>query len=53
MLSVLVRARKSLGQIVIATAAAFLAACVPVVGPTAGGPAASGKVQVALLVPGG
>jgi len=53
MLSVLVRARKSLGQIVIAAAATLLAACVPAAGPTAGGPAASGKVQVALLVPGG
>jgi ABC-type branched-subunit amino acid transport system substrate-binding protein len=54
MLSVLNRARKSLGHIVIAAASMVLAACVPAAGPTAGGGgAASGKVQVALLVPGG
>ncbi|OZA13724.1 MAG: penicillin-binding protein activator [Rhodobacterales bacterium 17-64-5] len=53
MLSVLMRARKSLGQIVIATAALVLAACVPAAGPTAGGGTASGKIQVALLVPAG
>lgn len=54
MLSVLNRARKSLGHIVIAAASMVLAACVPTAGPTAGGGgAASGKVQVALLVPGG
>ncbi|MEO5615152.1 MAG: penicillin-binding protein activator [Cypionkella sp.] len=53
MLSVLMRARKSLGQIVIAAAAVVLAACVPSSGPTAGGANASGKIQVALLVPAG
>jgi len=54
MLSVLNRARKSLGHIVVAAASVVLAACVPAAGPTAGsGGAASGKVQVALLVPGG
>jgi hypothetical protein len=53
MLSVLMRARKSLGQIVIAGAALVLAACVPAAGPTAGGGNASGKIQVALLVPAG
>ena len=54
MLSVLNRARKSLGHIVIAAASMVLAACMPAAGPTAGGGgAASGKVQVALLVPGG
>jgi hypothetical protein len=53
MLSVLMRARKSLGQIVIATAALVLAACVPAVGPTAGDSNASSKIQVALLVPAG
>ena len=53
MLSVLMRARKSLGQIVIAGAALVLAACVPDAGPTAGGGNASGKIQVALLVPAG
>lgn len=52
MLSVLMRARKSLGQIVIAAAALVLAACVPAAGPTAAGNA-SGKIQVALLVPAG
>ena len=53
MLSVLMRARKSLGQIVVAGAALVLAACVPAAGPTAGGGQASGKIQVALLVPAG
>jgi ABC-type branched-subunit amino acid transport system substrate-binding protein len=53
MLSVLNRARKSLGQVVIAAAAVVLAACVPSAGPTGGGGAASGKIQVALLVPSG
>jgi ABC-type branched-subunit amino acid transport system substrate-binding protein len=53
MLSVLNRARKSLGQVVIAAAAVVLAACVPSSGPTGGGGAASGKIQVALLVPSG
>ena len=52
MLSVLSRARKSLGQIVAATAVLLVAACVPSAGPSVGG-AGGGKVQVALLVPGG
>ncbi len=53
MLSVLKQARKSLGQIVVGAAALVLAACTPTAGPVAGGGTASGKVQVALLVPGG
>ena len=53
MLSVLMRARKSLAQIVIAAAALVLAACVPAAGPTAGDSNVSSKIQVALLVPGG
>lgn len=53
MLSVLHRACKSLGQIVITAATVLLAACVPAAGPTAGGGTASGKIQVALLVPAG
>jgi hypothetical protein len=51
MLSVLTRARKSLGQIAAVAAALLMAACVPTTTPTAG--TSSGKVQVALLVPGG
>lgn len=51
MLSVLTRARKSLGQIALVAAALLVAACVPTTTPTAGN--SSGKVQVALLVPGG
>ena len=51
MLSVLTRARKSLGQIALVAAALLVAACVPTTTPTAG--SSSGKVQVALLVPGG
>lgn len=52
MLSVLRRARKSLGQTALAVATLALAACVPGAGPSpsAGG---NGKVQVALLVPAG
>lgn len=51
MLSVLARARKSLGHFVIATAAVVLAACVPSTAPVQS--SGTGKVQVALLVPGG
>lgn len=51
MLYVLKRARKSLGNFVVAAAAVALAACVPATGPVAS--SGSGKVQVALLVPGG
>ncbi len=55
MLSVLSRARKSLGRVAFGLAALALAACQPVVGPTAGGGAAGpgAAVVVALLVPGG
>ncbi len=55
MLSVLSRARKSLGTVVIGLAALALAACQPVAGPTAGGPRidTSAPVPVALLVPSG
>ena len=52
MLSVLNRARKSLGQLVVATSALLVVACVPQAGPTIGS-SGSGSVQVALLVPGG
>lgn len=53
MLSVLRKARKSLGRFAIVTAALALSACVPGagIGPSAG--SGSGKVQVALLVPAG
>lgn len=51
MLSVLRRARKSLGQIAVTLAAVALAACTPGNAPSTGG--GSGKVQVALLVPAG
>lgn len=53
MLSVLRRARKSLGHLAIVAAASVLAACVPGVGPAPSAGSGSGKVQVALLVPGG
>lgn len=53
MLSVLMRARKSLGQLVVAAAAVVLAACVPASGPAPSAGNASGKIQVALLVPAG
>ena len=52
MLSVLNRARKSLGRSVAAAAILLTAACVPSAGPTVGA-SGNGKVQVALLVPGG
>lgn len=51
MLSVLRRARKSLGQIALSLVAVALAACTPGSAPSTGG--GSGKVQVALLVPAG
>ncbi len=55
MLSVLSRARKSLGRVAVGLAALALAACQPVGGPSAGGPAidSSVPVPVALLVPSG
>lgn len=53
MLSVLRRARKSLGHFVVAAAAIALSACVPGAGPSPSAGAGSGKVQVALLVPSG
>ncbi|PJF07957.1 penicillin-binding protein activator [Pseudorhodobacter sp. MZDSW-24AT] len=55
MLSVLSRARKSLGRAAIAAAALALAACQPAAGPGASGPAidSSAPVVVALLVPSG
>lgn len=53
MLSVLKRARKSLGSIGAAAAAMILSACVPATGPITTGGAPSGHVQVALLVPSG
>ncbi len=54
MLSVLRRARKSLGHLVFGTAALALAGCLPVGGPSSG-PAidTSAPVPVALLVPAG
>jgi ABC-type branched-subunit amino acid transport system substrate-binding protein len=52
MLSVLSRARKSLGHFALGLCALVLAACVPGAAPVAGG-GGSGSVQVALLVPGG
>lgn len=51
MLSVLSRARKSLGKIAVALSLAVLAACTP--GTTDNGREASGSVAVALLVPSG
>lgn len=54
MLSVIRRARKSLGQSLLILCAVVLAACVPTGGPSTG-PAtgAGGTVQVALLIPSG
>ena len=55
MLSVLRRARKSLGQFVFAVSALVIAGCTPVSGPSTGGPQINTgvAVPVALLVPGG
>lgn len=53
MLSVLHRAGKSLGHLAIAATALMLAGCVPGAGPAPSAGSGSGKVQVALLVPGG
>lgn len=53
MLTVLRRARKSLGHFAFAAAALVLAACVPGTGSAPSGGNGSGKIQVALLVPGG
>jgi len=52
MVSVLLRARKSLSQIVGMAAVVLISACVPQGGPSSGG-SGGGAVQVALLVPGG
>ena len=53
MLSVLHRARKSLGQFAVIATAFALSACVPATGPAPSVGSGSGKVQVALLVPAG
>lgn len=53
MLSVLRRARKSLGQFAVLATAFALSACVPGIGPGPSAGSGSGKVQVALLVPAG
>jgi Periplasmic binding protein len=54
MLSVIRRARKSLGQTVLVVCAAVLSACVPTAGPSTGPSAGNGgSVQVALLIPSG
>ncbi|MEY3534290.1 MAG: hypothetical protein RI979_2314 [Pseudomonadota bacterium] len=53
MLSVLRRARKSLGHLALVAATAVLAACVPGGGLSPSGGSGSGAIQVALLVPGG
>ena len=53
MLSVLRKARKSLGRFAVVSAALVLAACVPGAGPGPATSSGSGKVQVALLVPAG
>ncbi|MGL4236650.1 penicillin-binding protein activator [Tabrizicola sp.] len=52
MLSVILRARKSLGQMLLVLGAVVLAACVPTGGPSTQGPR-GGSVQVALLIPSG
>ena len=53
MLSVLRRARKSLGHLAVVAAALILSGCVPGFGPGPSAGSGSGKVQVALLVPAG
>jgi ABC-type branched-subunit amino acid transport system substrate-binding protein len=53
MLSVIRRARKSLGQVCLALGAVVLSACVPNSGPSTVPPGNGGSVQVALLVPSG
>ena len=53
MLSVLRRARKSLGHFAVVAAALILSGCVPGFGPGPSAGSGSGKVQVALLVPAG
>jgi ABC-type branched-subunit amino acid transport system substrate-binding protein len=52
MLSVIRRARKSLGQMLLVLGAVVLSGCVAS-GPTATPPAGGGSVQVALLIPSG
>lgn len=53
MLSVIRRARKSLGQFCLGLGAVVLSACVPTAGPGPAAPGKGGSVQVALLVPSG
>lgn len=53
MLSVIRRARKSLGQVCLALGAMVLSACVPDQGPGIVSPGKGGAVQVALLIPSG
>ena len=53
MLSVIRRARKSLGQVCLALGAMVLSACVPATGPGTAPPGQGGSVQVALLIPSG
>lgn len=53
MLSVIRRARKSLGQLCLGLGAVVLSACVPTAGPGPASPGKGGSVQVALLVPSG
>ncbi len=53
MLSVIRRARKSLGQVCLALGAMVLSACVPDQGPGIVPPGKGGAVQVALLIPSG
>ena len=53
MLSVIRRARKSLGLVCLALGAMVLSACVPATGPGTAPSGQGGSVQVALLVPSG